>query len=48
MILGQAIRKLDLRALFLMDQDRILIDQELHHAKHRWAEGHEIGHKLAS
>lgn len=40
------IEKLGLRAMLFWDQRRILIDQELHPVKHRWAEGHEIGHKL--
>jgi len=44
--LGKMIEKLGLRAMFFWDQSRILIDQELHPVKHRWAEGHEIGHKL--
>lgn len=44
--LGEMIDKLGLRAMFFWDQSRILIDQELHPIKHRWAEGHEIGHKL--
>ena len=44
--LGKIIDKLGLRAMFFWDQSRILIDQDLHHAKHRWAEGHEVGHKL--
>lgn len=45
-LLGKMIEKLGLRAMFFWDQSRILIDQELHPVKHRWAEGHEIGHKL--
>jgi len=44
--LGSMIDKLGLRAMFFWDQSRILIDQELHPIKHRWAQGHEIGHKL--
>jgi Zn-dependent peptidase ImmA (M78 family) len=45
-LLGRMIDKLGLRAFLFWDQNRILIDQDLHHIKHRWAEGHEIGHKL--
>ncbi len=44
--LGRMIDKLGLRAMFFWDQNRILIDRDLHHIKHRWAEAHEIGHKL--
>lgn len=45
-LLGKMIDKLGLRAFLFWDQNRILIDEDLHHIKHRWAEGHEIGHKL--
>jgi Zn-dependent peptidase ImmA (M78 family) len=45
-MVGRMIDKLGLRAMVFWDQNRILIDQELHRIKHRWAEGHEIGHKL--
>lgn len=47
-MLGRLIDKLGLRGMLFWDQNRILIDRELHHIKHRWAEGHEIGHKLLS
>ena len=47
MLVGEAIRTFDLRALFFADQRKILIDKELPILKHRWAEGHEIGHSLA-
>ncbi|TAM79794.1 MAG: ImmA/IrrE family metallo-endopeptidase [Acidobacteria bacterium] len=46
MLLFEAIRKFDLRSLFLPDGKRILIDQELPDAKQRWSEGHEIGHSI--
>jgi len=46
MLLGRAIVKMDLKSLFFWDQKRILIDIELPKLKHRWAEGHEIGHSL--
>ena len=39
-----AVKKFDLRALFLSDEKRILIDSELPDAKKRWSEGHEIAH----
>lgn len=45
-LLLDAIRKASLRALWLPDRKRILIDEELPKLKHRWAEGHEIGHVL--
>src|SRR4051812_865915 len=45
-MLGKIIDKLGLRAMFFWDQSRILIDQDLHHVKHRWAEGHEVSHRL--
>jgi Zn-dependent peptidase ImmA (M78 family) len=46
-LLGRMIGKLGLRAMFFWDQGRILIDQDLHRIKYRWAEAHEIGHKLS-
>ncbi len=45
-LLGRMIDKLGLRSMLFWDQSRIFIDQDLHRIKHRWAEGHEIGHKL--
>lgn len=45
-ILIDAIKQASLRALLLPDRKRILIDSELPKLKHRWAEGHEIGHDL--
>lgn len=45
-LLLDAIRKFDLRALFLPDGKRILIDSNLPDAKKRWSEGHEIGHSI--
>lgn len=46
MILIDAIRKANLSALWLPDTRRILIDETVPKAKHRWIEGHEIGHSL--
>jgi len=45
-ILGDAVRKLSLKALYLPDQKRILLDQDLPLLKHRWNEAHEIGHDI--
>lgn len=45
-LLLDAIKKFDLRALFLPDGKRILIDRNLPDAKQRWSEGHEIGHSI--
>lgn len=41
-----AVRKWDLRALYIPDGKRILIDKDQPKLKHRWHEGHEIGHSL--
>lgn len=45
-LLFDAIKKFDLRALFLPDGKRILIDSDLPDAKQRWSESHEIGHSI--
>jgi hypothetical protein len=45
-LLKDAIKKWDLRALFVPDRKRILIDSNLPSPKQRWVEGHEIGHSL--
>ena len=45
-LLADAIRKLSLKAFYLPDQKRILLDRSLPEKKHRWNEGHEIGHSL--
>ncbi len=45
-LLFDAIKKFDLRSLFLPDGKRILIDSNLPDAKQRWSEGHEIGHSI--
>ncbi len=44
--LVDAIKKWDLRALFLPDRKRILIDSDLPDAKKRWSESHEVGHSI--
>jgi hypothetical protein len=45
-ILLEVIGKLSLKALWVPDRKRILIDSELPVIKQRWAEAHEIGHGL--
>ena len=45
-LLLEVVRKLDLKALWIPDRKRILLDKELPSAKQRWAEAHEIGHSL--
>ena len=45
-LLYEAIRKFDLRALYIPDQKRILIDSTQPKLKHRWSESHEIGHSI--
>lgn len=45
-LLIEAIQKFDLKALYIPDQRRILIDDIQPVLKHRWNEAHEIGHSL--
>ncbi|MCY4239185.1 MAG: ImmA/IrrE family metallo-endopeptidase [Rhodospirillaceae bacterium] len=45
-LLINAIRKASLQALYIPDRRRILLDASLPKLKHRWSEGHEIGHSL--
>lgn len=45
-LLADAVHALSLKALYLPDQKRILIDKDLPVLKHRWNEAHEIGHDL--
>lgn len=45
-LLLDAIRKLDLKALWVPDRKRILIDSQLPPAKHRWVQAHEVTHSL--
>lgn len=45
-LLKDVILKFNLRALFLPDRKRILIDSDLPDLKKRWSEAHEIGHDL--
>lgn len=46
MLVFDAIRKLSLKALYLPDRKRILLDEALPKLKHRWNEAHEIGHSI--
>lgn len=45
-LLGEAVKKFDLRAVYFPDEKRILIDDNIPKPKHRWLEAHEIGHDL--
>lgn len=45
-LLVDAVRKWELKALWVPDRKRILIDSELPTAKQRWGEAHEIGHSI--
>lgn len=45
-ILLDAIKKRDLKALYVPDGKRILLDKELPQLKQRWGEGHEICHSI--
>ena len=46
MLLVEAVTKAKLSALWVPDNKRILIDEAVPRPKHRWIEGHEIGHSL--
>lgn len=46
MLLLEAVQKAKLSALWVPDAKRILIDENVPNAKHRWIQGHEIGHSL--
>lgn len=45
-LLLDAVRKFDMSALYLHDQRRILIDNDVPKLKHRWTEAHEIIHSI--
>lgn len=45
-LLIDAIKKWELKALWVPDRKRILLDSELPPAKQRWGEAHEIGHSV--
>jgi hypothetical protein len=46
MLLGDALAKLQIKALWLPDHKRILIDKTIPELKHRWVEAHEITHSI--
>ncbi|WP_166211873.1 ImmA/IrrE family metallo-endopeptidase [Cognatiluteimonas telluris] len=45
-LLIEAVRKFDLKALFVPDQKRIFIDGKTPDLKKRWSESHEVSHSL--
>ena len=45
-LLGDALVKLQLKALWIPDHKRILIDENVPKLKHRWVEAHEITHSV--
>ena len=45
-LLLDVVRKFDLRALYIPDRKRILLDQSQPEPKQRWNEAHEIGHSI--
>ena len=45
-LLLEVVKRLELKALWVPDRKRILIDSELPTAKQRWGEAHEIGHSI--
>jgi Zn-dependent peptidase ImmA (M78 family) len=45
-LLVEAVKKFDLKGLFLPDRKRILLDSSLPDLKKRWSESHEIVHSL--
>ena len=46
MLLVEAVMKVKLSALWVPDSKRILIDETVPRPKHRWIEGHEVGHSV--
>jgi hypothetical protein len=45
-LLVEALAKLKLRALWVPDRKRILIDSSIPRIKHRWVEAHEVTHSI--
>ncbi len=45
-LLLDVVKKLNLKALWLPDRKRILIDGDEPSLKHRWNEAHELGHSI--
>lgn len=46
-LLFDVVKKAKLSGLWIPDQKRILLDKDAPPLKHRWIEGHEMGHSLA-
>lgn len=42
----EAVKKFSLKALYLPDRKRIMLDESVPKLKHRWNEAHEVGHSL--
>ena len=42
----EAVKKFSLKALYLPDRKRIMLDSTIPKLKHRWNEAHEVGHSL--
>lgn len=45
-LVRDAVRQFNLRALYLPDRKRILLDEDVPVLKHRWNEAHEISHDI--
>lgn len=45
-LIADAIRSFSLKALYLPDRKRIMLDSSIPKLKHRWNEAHEVGHSL--
>lgn len=45
-LLLEAVRSLKVKALYIPDRKRIMLDQDVPKLKHRWNEAHEVGHSL--
>lgn len=45
-LIVDAVKKANLSAIWMPDTKRILIDEAIPKLKHRWIEGHEVGHSL--
>ncbi len=45
-LIVDAIRSFSLKALYLPDRKRIMLDSSVPKLKHRWNEAHEVGHSL--
>jgi hypothetical protein len=46
LLLVEVVKKLSLKALWVPDRKRILVDADEPTLKHRWNEAHEIGHSI--